>query len=194
MASPAEPDDLREAVSGPADYARACVEALVSRAPAPPAPDLPLYSRRAACFVSLKKRGELRGCIGTLTPAELDLGREIARNAHSAALQDPRFRPVRPDELAELGVSVDVLSPCEPCVSADLDPARYGVIVSAGFRRGVLLPDLPGVDTVAAQLGIALQKAGISPAESFDVERFTVARYREGEAAMADETMGSTPA
>ena len=147
----------------------------------PAAPEDPFYTRRAACFVSLKKRGDLRGCIGTLAPAEPDLGREIARNAHSAAFQDPRFRPVRTDELEELSVSVDVLSPSEPCTTDDLDPSRYGVIVSAGFRRGVLLPDLPGIDTVAVQLGVALQKAGIAPSDDFDVERFTVDRYREGE-------------
>lgn len=166
---------------GPADYARACVAAFVGGQPPPDPPDEPLYAVRAACFVSLKEHGDLRGCIGTLSPAEPDLGREIARNAHSAAFQDPRFPPVRPDELPALTVSVDVLSPSEPCRPADLDPARYGVIVMSGFRRGVLLPDLPGIDTIAHQLAVALQKAGIAPGEDFEVERFTVDRYREGE-------------
>jgi len=78
-------------------------------------------------------------------------------------------------------VSVDVLSPSEPCDKSDLDPSRYGVIVSSGFRRGVLLPDLEGVDTVATQLAIALQKAGIAPWEDFSLERFTVTRYHEGD-------------
>jgi len=181
MATAAEPDVPPEAIIGPADYARACVESMVTGGAVPPPPDTPFFTRRAACFVSLKKRGDLRGCIGTLSPAEPDIGQEIARNAHSAAFQDPRFRPVRTDELAELSVSVDVLSPSEPCETADLDPSRYGVIVSAGFRRGVLLPDLPGIDSVAVQIGVALQKAGIAPSESFDVERFLVDRYREGE-------------
>ncbi len=166
---------------GPADYARACVEAYVRGEGAPPAPDDAFYARRAACFVSLKKRGELRGCIGTLTPAEPDLGAEIARNAYSAAFHDPRFTRVRPDELADLSVSVDVLGVPEACEPSDLDPSQYGVIVACGFRRGVLLPDLPGVDSVALQLDIALQKAGIAPDEDFTVERFTVERYREGE-------------
>jgi len=167
--------------SGPADYASACVTALVTGKPVPAAPDAAFFTRRAACFVSLKRGGDLRGCIGTLSPAEPDLGREIARNARAAVTQDPRFRPLRPDELAGLNVSVDVLSPSEPCTAADLDPARYGVIVASGFRRGVLLPDLPGIESVAAQLGVALQKAGIAASEDFDVERFTVERYREGE-------------
>ncbi|HOT23497.1 MAG TPA: AmmeMemoRadiSam system protein A [Thermoleophilia bacterium] len=166
---------------GPADYARACVEAFVHGQPAPPPPDDPFYDRPAACFVSLKKRGELRGCIGTLAPAEPDLGAEIARNAYSAAFHDPRFPPLRPEELDDLSVSVDVLSPSEPCDKSDLDPSRYGVIVSSGFRRGVLLPDLEGVDTVATQLAIALQKAGIAPWEDFSLERFTVTRYHEGD-------------
>jgi len=148
----------------------------------PPAPDDRLYERTAACFVTLKKHDELRGCIGTLEPAEASLGAEIARNAYSSALRDPRFPPVREDELGALTVSVDVLAPSEPCAVDELDPARYGVIVRAGFRRGVLLPALDGIDTVAAQVGIALQKAGIRGDEPFEVERFTVRRYREGDA------------
>jgi len=165
---------------GPADYARRCIEAFVARRPAPPAPDDPLYATVAACFCSLKKHGELRGCIGTLTPAEPSLADEIARNAWAAAFRDPRFPPVGADELAALTYSVDVLSPSEPCERADLDPLRYGVIVVAGARRGVLLPDLPGVDTIERQLDIALQKAGIEPASPFAIARFTVRRFGEG--------------
>lgn len=149
--------------------------------PLPPPGEHSFFRRRAACFVSLKKHGELRGCIGTLEPAAADLGAEIARNARSAAFHDPRFHRVRADELAELACSVDVLSPSAPCAAADLDPSVYGVIVLAGFRRGVLLPDLQGVDTAQQQLDIALQKAGIGPGEAFTLERFTVTRYREGE-------------
>jgi AmmeMemoRadiSam system protein A len=182
VAAGPEADATAAAAAGPADYARACVESFARGGAAPPAPDDPFYARRAACFVSLKKHGDLRGCIGTLAPAEPDLAGEIARNAHSSAFHDPRFGRVHADELPELTVSVDVLSPSEPCTTADLDPARYGVIVAAGFRRGVLLPDLPGIDSVALQLDIALQKAGIAPGEEYDVERFTVVRFREGDA------------
>lgn len=168
----------------PAAYARACVEALVNgrRVPSPPADEL--YARLAACFVSIKTRGgDLRGCIGTLTPSEPCLGDEIARNAYSAALSDPRFYPVRPGELGGLTYSVDVLSDSEPAAMADLDPARYGVIVSCGHRRGVLLPDLPTVTTAQQQVGIALQKAGISPHEDYGLARFTVERFREAQGA-----------
>jgi AmmeMemoRadiSam system protein A len=173
--------------TGPADYARACVETgVLGRPPALPA-EHPFYRRRAACFVSLKRRGELRGCIGTLEPAEADLGAEIARNARSAAFHDPRFHRLRADELEGLTYSVDVLSPSAPCALVDLDPAVYGVIVLAGFRRGVLLPDLQGVDTVEQQVDIALQKAGIGPGEPYTLERFTVTRYREGEPPRDDE-------
>jgi AmmeMemoRadiSam system protein A len=168
--------------AGPADYARDCVRQLVARRSAPVAPEHPYYSHRAACFVTLKKHGELRGCIGTLEPAEPDLGGEIARNAHSAAFRDPRFPPVGEDELETLVCSVDVLSSSEECEVVDLDPADYGVIVSAGVRRGVLLPDLAGVDTVGQQVGIALQKAGIRADERFRVQRFTVTRFHEGDA------------
>ena len=172
-------------VPGPADYARACVGCYSGGGAAPSPPDDPFYRRPAACFVTLKKDGELRGCIGTLEPAEPTLGAEIARNARASATQDPRFPPVTDDECEALACSVDVLSPSEPCTLADLDAARYGVIVEAGFRRGVLLPALSGVDHVAAQVGIALQKAGIGADEPFDVRRFTVTRYREGDAPAA---------
>ncbi len=179
---------------GPADYARSCVESLVRGERLPQPPRHPLYGHAAACFVSIKKDGELRGCIGTLTPAEPDLGREIMRNARSASLKDPRFAPVREEELSALALSVDILSPSQPCTYADLDPAHYGVIVRAGWRRGVLLPDLKGVDSVEVQVGIARQKAGIPDREPFDLERFRVTRCVEGESAdavyAADSAMG----
>jgi AmmeMemoRadiSam system protein A len=167
---------------GPADYARACVEAAVRRDHLPAAPATTLFRQRAACFVSLKKRGQLRGCIGTLEPAESDLALEIARNARSAAFQDPRFPPVGTAELDDLTYSVDVLSPSRVAGLDELDPRRFGVIVSCGWRRGVLLPDLPGVDTADGQVCIALQKAGIAVNEEFDLHCFTVTRYREGDA------------
>jgi AmmeMemoRadiSam system protein A len=166
---------------GPADYACACVRSCVLGRPLPSPAEHAFYRRRAACFVSLKKHGALRGCIGTLEPAAPDLAAEIARNARSAALHDPRFHQVGADELPALVCTVDVLSPSAPCVPADLDPAVYGVIVLAGVRRGVLLPDLEGVDTVEQQVDIALQKAGIGRDEEYTLERFTVTRYRAGE-------------
>jgi AmmeMemoRadiSam system protein A len=168
-------------LADPAAFARRCVEAAVAACPAPPWPSAEPFTRRAACFVSIKQRGQLRGCIGTLTPAEPDLAHEIARNAASAAFHDPRFPPVTANELDGLSYSVDVLSPSEPTRLEELDPRRYGVIVSSGWRRGVLLPDLAGVDTVERQVFIALQKAGISPDEPFEAQRFTVTRYLEGE-------------
>jgi AmmeMemoRadiSam system protein A len=174
--------------SGPADFALSCVRCYVARRPAPAPPTEPFYERRAACFVTLKKHGELRGCIGTLEPAEASLGAEISRNARSSALRDPRFPPVSAHETEALTCSVDVLSPSEACTLVDLDPSCYGVIVEAGVRRGVLLPALGGIETVAAQVGIALQKAGIRADERFDVRRFRVTRYRQGDAAGAAET------
>lgn len=129
--------------------------------------------------MSLKKRGLLRGCIGTYEPTEESLAEEIIVNAIRAATEDPRFPPVTAGELPELTVSVDVLSPPEPCAEQDLDPKRYGVIVAAGWRRGLLLPDLPGVDTVEEQLRIAKLKAGIPPGEPCRLWRFTVERHTE---------------
>ena len=182
-----EGDSTSGVSTGPADFARACVDSCVQGRPLPPSPEHPFFTRSAACFVSLKKDGELRGCIGTLEPAKTDLCSEIARNARSAAFHDPRFHRVRADELPELTCSVDVLSPSEPCALDDLDPRVYGVIVLSGLRRGVLLPDLEGVDTAQQQVDIALQKAGIGRGEAYSLERFTVSRYREGESPREDE-------
>lgn len=143
--------------------------------------DLPseLRDRRAGAFVSLKLCGQLRGCIGTIQPVQESLAEEIINNAVSAGLQDPRFMPVREAELPYLTYSVDVLSPPEPVTTkAQLDVKRYGVIVTRGGRRGLLLPNLEGVDTVKEQLAIACEKAGISPDAPYDLERFEVVRHQ----------------
>lgn len=138
-----------------------------------------LTGERAGVFVSLKKHGQLRGCIGTIGPAEACVADEIIKNAVSAGVGDPRFDPVRPDELKELVYSVDVLGRPEPIDSLEqLDVVRYGVIVSKGRRRGLLLPNLEGVDTPAEQVAIALRKAGIDPEESYAMERFEVVRHK----------------
>jgi len=126
----------------------------------------------------LKRNGQLRGCIGTISPVYNNLLAEIQHNAIAAATEDPRFSIVEPAELPELVYSVDVLGESEPAQRSELDPKRYGVIVSDGRRRGLLLPDLEGVDTVEEQLLIALQKAGISPHEKYNIERFEVTRYK----------------
>ncbi len=141
-----------------------------------PLPDS--LSGRAGVFVCIKKRGELRGCIGTFQPACDCIGSEAIANAVSAATKDPRFPPVTEDELPELTYSVDVLS-CPEKVSGpdELDPKKYGVIVVSGLRRGLLLPDLEGVDTVQEQLRIAMMKAGIFPQEEYEICRFEVIRY-----------------
>lgn len=138
----------------------------------------PEMNGRAGVFVSLKVRGMLRGCIGTFQPNEPDVASEIVRNAISAATGDPRFTAVRPDELADLEYSVDVLTTPEPAKDfTELDPRRYGVIVQAGRRRGLLLPDLEGIDTVQEQVRIAMQKAGIAPGTPVTLSRFEVKRY-----------------
>ena len=137
-----------------------------------------LTDSRAGAFVSIHKQGRLRGCIGTIAPTQASLAEEIIRNAVSAAARDPRFEPIRPDELQWLEIHVDVLGEPEDIASEDaLDVKRYGVIVSRGHRRGLLLPDLDGVDTVAQQVAIARQKAGIGPNEKVDLQRFEVVRH-----------------
>ncbi|MBN1289905.1 MAG: AmmeMemoRadiSam system protein A [Actinobacteria bacterium] len=138
-----------------------------------------LTARKAGVFVSLKKQGELRGCIGTIEPATASIAEEIAGNAVSSATRDPRFPPVSPEELDDLEYSVDILE--EPEEISDisfLDPQEYGVIVRSGRRSGLLLPDLEGVDTPENQVAIARMKARISPSEPVQLYRFKVTRYR----------------
>ena len=142
--------------------------------------DLPeeLLNRKAGAFVSIHKQGKLRGCIGTIAPTRANLAEEIIRNAVSAAVNDPRFNPIQPEELKWLEINVDVLSEPEDIPSEDdLDIKRYGVIVTRGQRRGLLLPDLDGVDTVQQQVAIARKKAGIGPDEKVSLQRFEVVRH-----------------
>jgi AmmeMemoRadiSam system protein A/AmmeMemoRadiSam system protein B len=142
----------------------------------------PMLKERAACFVSIKTMdGELRGCIGTIEPAEDTLAEELIVNAVSSATRDPRFPPVRIEELSHLRYSVDVLSTPEPTQFEELDPKIYGVIVEdeSGRRRGLLLPDLQGVQTADRQVEIASRKAGINPGEPLKFSRFRVERFRE---------------
>ena len=138
----------------------------------------PEFSEKAGVFVSLKKSGILRGCIGTMEPTQRNIAEEVVESAISAATRDPRFDPVGISEVADLTISVDVLGKLEPVDDIrDLDPKRYGVVVSRGFKKGLLLPDLEGVDTPEQQLAIARQKAGIGPDEPVKIERFEVKRY-----------------
>ena len=137
-----------------------------------------MKNREAGAFVSLHKGGMLRGCIGTLFPTTGCVGQEIINNAISACTRDPRFHPVTEDELPFLEISVDVLSESEEVSSMDeLDVKKYGVIVSNGYRQGVLLPDLDGVDSVEQQIAIARRKAGIEEDEEISIERFEVVRH-----------------
>jgi MEMO1 family protein len=144
-------------------------------------PDMtPEMRKRAGAFVSLHdSSGELRGCIGTIEACRDNLADEVIHNAISAATRDPRFPAVSAAELAGLQVGVDVLNEPEPVGSLDeLDPRRYGVIVASGGRRGLLLPDLEGVDTADYQVEIARRKGGIRGDEPIQMYRFEVARYK----------------
>ena len=141
-----------------------------------------LLSQRAACFVSIKTHeGDLRGCIGTVEPTQTTLAEELIHNAISAATRDPRFLPVSASELPHLRYSVDVLSSPEPTRFEDLNPKTYGLIIEdLRGRRGLLLPDLEGVETAEQQFQITARKAGIAPgAKDVKLYRFRVRRYGE---------------
>ena len=137
-----------------------------------------LTGQAAGAFVSLHQNGQLRGCIGTTSPTQPSVAWEIVRNAVSAGTRDPRFPALRKEELDTLEYSVDVLGQPQPVDSpAQLDPRRYGVIVTYGRKQGLLLPDLEGVDTVEQQVGIARQKGGIRPEDPYTLQRFEVVRH-----------------
>ncbi len=166
------------------ELARQTIEAYVreGRTIDPPEKLTPEMERQAGTFVSLHDpAGELRGCIGTFLPTRNNVALEVIHNAISAATRDPRFPPLMPEELGGLDIKVDVLSAPEPASDpGELDPKRYGVIVQAKqgwHRRGLLLPDLEGVDTVAEQIRICRLKAGIGPDEPIELLRFEVKRY-----------------
>ena len=162
--------------------ARKTVESYILLRKRPEIPDdLPpeMTSRRAGAFVSIHEHGKLRGCIGTISAVQDNLAKEIIENAISASTRDPRFDAIRADELPWLEISVDVLGDAEPVKSkADLDVKRYGVIVTKGRKRGLLLPDLDGVDTVDQQIAIAKSKAGIAEWDNrVELQRFEVVRH-----------------
>jgi AmmeMemoRadiSam system protein A len=137
-----------------------------------------ILRRPAGVFVTLKKGGELRGCMGTFEPAQPNTAVEIIENAILAAFRDPRFPPFSHEEFHDLCVSVDILTPTERIFRLDdLDPARYGVIVRQGMRRGLLLPGLEDVRSVEEQVAIARRKGGIGEQETIDIYRFEVERY-----------------
>ncbi|PKM90592.1 MAG: AMMECR1 domain-containing protein [Firmicutes bacterium HGW-Firmicutes-12] len=137
-----------------------------------------LKINKAGVFVSLKMHGSLRGCIGTVVPEQENIAQEIIHNAVSAAIRDPRFHPLQKEELNDIIISVDILEEPEEVVSmTELNPLEYGVIVSNGKKKGLLLPKLTGIKEPEEQIEIAKQKAGIRPDEPVKLERFRVIRY-----------------
>lgn len=172
-------DDLGDTL---VDLARRTVEYWVKRRRILDAPELGELVAEPArgVFVCIKQAGRLRGCVGSVEPVTPSLGEEFVRSAIQAAAADPRFSPVSAAELEGFAYQVDVLSPIEPVASeSELNPAQHGVVVTAGERCGLLLPDLEGVGDVATQLAIARQKAGIEPGDPADLARFSVTRFSE---------------
>ena len=161
------------------DLARLAVETWVAEGQEIPSRALPEgLPERAGAFVTIRARGELRGCIGTIEPVMPTLAAEVIRNAIAAAVDDSRFAPVERRELPMLSYTVYVLNPPEPVAGiADLDPSRYGVVVQSGRRRGLLLPAIEGVDTAEAQVEIARRKARIPPQSPVELYRFSAVEY-----------------
>jgi AmmeMemoRadiSam system protein A/AmmeMemoRadiSam system protein B len=179
---------VKVAKPSPSDYipalARRAIESFIrDDTIITPPEDLPdELTAHAGCFVSIKTLdGDLRGCIGTVDPVKDTLAEEIITNGINSATRDPRFAPVRPDELPNLKYSVDVLSAPEPCKLDDLDPKIYGVVVEdeTGFRRGLLLPNLEGISLTSHQVEVASQKAGIPRGTPVKLYRFRSDRHSE---------------
>ena len=171
---------IKEQEDAYVQLARFTIEHYIKEGIKPHMPSHPqeMDERQAGVFVTLHKEGALRGCIGTFQPTTSSIAEEIMQNAISACARDPRFPPVEEDELEDLIYSVDVLGEVEDIDDINaLDPQRYGVIVTSGMKRGLLLPDLEGVDTVMKQVDIARNKAGIHEGEPIQLARFEVVRH-----------------
>jgi len=141
--------------------------------------EVPAALLPAGVFVCLKREGRLRGCIGTTEPIRKTMAAEVIEIAIGAATRDPRFPPLEWAELDDLEISVDVLGPSERVSSLEaLDPRRYGIVVRSGERHSVLLPDLEGINSVAAQVEAAREKAGLGSDEVIELLRFEATRYR----------------
>ena len=167
-------------LSPQAELARKAIEAYINEGKKiePPQELSPELKEAAGVFVSLHKKDQLRGCIGTFLPTKASVAEEIISNAIESATRDPRFPPVKREEIPELEISVDVLTKPEPVSNIDeLDPKKYGIIVHSGGRRGLLLPDLEGVDTPERQIAICRQKAWIGEDEPIEIQKFRVRRY-----------------
>ena len=137
-----------------------------------------MYNKKAGVFVSIHKMNNLRGCMGTFLPTTNCIGEEIISNAILAATKDPRFNPIKKEELPYLEIKVDILNTPEYIESInELDPKKYGVIVSNKEKRGLLLPNLDGIDTVEEQLDIARKKANIADNDPVEIQRFCVERH-----------------
>ena len=151
-----------------------------NRSPLPCPNPLPEdLKHRAGTFISIKKNGLLRGCIGTIQPKYANLAEEVIQNAIKASTEDPRFPPIEKQELAQLTVSVDVLTPPEKINDTlTLDVNRYGLIVRSQGKQGLLLPNLENVKTVDQQLKICLKKGGIAETENYELYRFEVKRFK----------------
>ncbi|MGI6066910.1 MAG: AmmeMemoRadiSam system protein A [Bacillota bacterium] len=174
-------NQVRAGESEPVALARHTLETYLNtgKIVSPPVELSEILKKQAGVFVSIKKYGQLRGCIGTIEPTQPNVAEEIIHNAISAGTKDPRFDPVTTKELRDLEYSVDILYPPEAVSGmAELDPKRYGVIVRQGYRTGLLLPNLEGIDTAEEQVKIAKRKAGIADNEPIEMERFEVVRYR----------------
>lgn len=171
---------MRQKLHPVARLAKQTVESYVREGKMPEPGELaPELRDRAGVFVSIHKHGELRGCIGTFEPSKANVAEEIMTNAVSSATRDPRFPRVAASELDELEYSVDILTQPEPVKDeGQLDAKKYGVIVESGFRRGLLLPDLEGVDSVERQIEICRLKAGIAFDEPVELYRFEVSRFK----------------
>jgi AmmeMemoRadiSam system protein A len=170
---------MKECVHPLTRLAKAAVEAYINEGIVIKTQEFTLEMKeKSGVFICLKKHGQLRGCIGTFEPTRSTVAEEVIYNAVSSATGDPRFTPVKASELKDIDYTVDVLAHPEPVNSkAELDPKKYGVIVEKGSRRGLLLPDLEGVNSVDEQIRICRLKAGISEDEPVKLYRFQVRRY-----------------
>ncbi|MDO8424755.1 MAG: AmmeMemoRadiSam system protein A [bacterium] len=166
--------------------AQKAIEGFVENGKTIPVPnDFPkeFLEKKAGVFVTIEKKGELRGCIGTYVATRENIAEEVIRNAIASATQDDRFAKIAKEEVSHLSFTIYVLNPPEQVTSTQqLDPKKFGAIVMTTEKCGLLLPDLEGVETVEQQLNICCQKGGIDPLkEKIAIFKFEVQKYGEPE-------------
>ena len=174
---------VKVSVKNLADLARKAVETYITTKEMINVHEMSLKEERAqksGVFVTINSKNNLRGCVGTIRAYHENIIEETIQNSISAAVRDKRFAPISKEEFQSLSYAVNIID--EPEVVTDMeemDPLKYGLIVSNGYRQGILLPNIEGIRTIEEQLGNAMIKADIIQGEPVWLYKFSTKEITE---------------